>query len=204
MIAASLVIIYKEWVGKAIAAGLFWLVLKMILSRLGRSQDKCNEVVVCSDQKITMESIVAAQFGLKNIHEMMQLSNISILKILSIIHAKARKQADMVMVAMTVLAIIFAVVPLKYMLIAITLHSFIMTSKLGRHIGNAQGNRRLKRMVGFDPNCPRSGCRRRFSMPAKPVIVCLKPWLAIYAAAISTRNAPWICVCYSSWQPNVA
>ncbi|KAJ6384118.1 hypothetical protein OIU78_027431 [Salix suchowensis] len=156
MIAASLVIIYKEWVGKAIAAGLFWLVLKMILSRLGRSQDKCNEVVVCSgsDQKITMESIVAAQFGLKNIHEMMQLSNISILKILSIIHAKARKQADMVMVAMTVLAIIFAVVPLKYMLIAITLHSFIMTSKLGRHIGNAQGNRRLKEWWDSIPIVP--------------------------------------------------
>ena len=65
----------------------------MILARFGGSQDKCNEVVVCSgsDQKTTMESIVAAQFGLKNIHEMMQLSNISILKILSIIHAKARK-----------------------------------------------------------------------------------------------------------------
>jgi hypothetical protein len=81
------------WVGKAIAAGLLWLVLKMILARYGRSQDKCNEVVVCSgsNQKTTMESIVAAQFGLKNVHEMIQLANISILKIQSLVHAKARK-----------------------------------------------------------------------------------------------------------------
>ncbi|KAI9383310.1 hypothetical protein POPTR_013G062700v4 [Populus trichocarpa] len=156
MIVASLVIIYKEWVGKAIAAGLLWLVLKMILARYGRSQDKCNEVVVCSgsNQKTTMESIVAAQFGLKNVHEMMQLANISILKIQSLIHAKARKQADMVMAAMTVLAIILAVVPLKYMLIAITLHSIIMTSKLGRHFGNAQGNRRLKEWWDSIPIVP--------------------------------------------------
>ncbi|KAJ6877371.1 hypothetical protein NC651_030184 [Populus alba x Populus x berolinensis] len=156
MIVASLVIIYKEWVGKAIGAGLLWLVLKMILARRGRSQDKCNEVVVCSgsNQKTTMESIVAAQFGLKNVHEMMQLANISILKIQSLIHAKARKQADMVMAAMTVLAIILAVVPLKYMLIAITLHSIIMTSKLGKHFGNAQGSRRLKEWWDSIPIVP--------------------------------------------------
>ncbi|KAG6750795.1 hypothetical protein POTOM_045310 [Populus tomentosa] len=203
MIVASLVIIYKEWVGKSIAAGLLSLVLKMILARHGRSQDKCNEVVVCSgsNQKTTMESIVAAQFGLKNVHEMMQLANISILKIQSLIHTKARKcskhywtdlhvmlmflarsvlsssitlirildsmsfasikssrrclqQADMVMAAMTVLAIILAVVPLKYMLIAITLHSIIMTSKLGRHFGNAQGSRRLKEWWDSIPIVP--------------------------------------------------
>ncbi|KAG6751922.1 hypothetical protein NC652_031159 [Populus alba x Populus x berolinensis] len=165
MIVASLVIIYKEWVGKAISAGLLWLVLKMILARYGRSQDKCNEVVVCSgsNQKTTMESIVAAQFGLKNVHEMMQLANISILKIQSLIHAKARKikssrrclqQADVVMAAMTVLAIILAVVPLKYMLIAITLHSIIITSKLGRHFRNAQGNRRLKEWWDSIPIVP--------------------------------------------------
>ncbi|KAL9379371.1 hypothetical protein Peur_027853 [Populus x canadensis] len=156
MIVASLVIIYKEWVGKAIAAGLLWLVLKMILARYGRSQDKCNEVVVCSgsNQKTTMESIVAAQFGLKNVYEMMQLANISILKIQSLTHAKARKQADIVMAAMTVLAIILAVVPLKYMLIAITLHSIIMTSKLGRHFGNARGNRRLKEWWDSIPIVP--------------------------------------------------
>ncbi|XP_034898114.1 uncharacterized protein [Populus alba] len=156
MIVASLVIIYKEWVGKAISAGLLWLVLKMILARYGRSQDKCNEVVVCSgsNQKTTMESIVAAQFGLKNVHEMMQLANISILKIQSLIHAKARKEADVVMAAMTVLAIILAVVPLKYMLIAITLHSIIITSKLGRHFRNAQGSRRLKEWWDSIPIVP--------------------------------------------------
>ncbi|KAL3573848.1 hypothetical protein D5086_024461 [Populus alba] len=96
MIVASLVIIYKEWVGKAISAGLLWLVLKMILA----------------------------------------------------------SKADVVMAAMTVLAIILAVVPLKYMLIAITLHSIIITSKLGRHFRNAQGSRRLKEWWDSIPIVP--------------------------------------------------
>lgn len=83
----------REWVGKAIAAWLLLAVLKIIWARLGRAQDKCNEIVVCtgSDQKFTVDSIVAAQLGLKNVYEMMQAANIAILKIQSVMCSRARK-----------------------------------------------------------------------------------------------------------------
>lgn len=84
---------YREWFGKAIAAFLLWIVSKMLQARLGRVHDKYNEIVVHtgSDQKTTVESIVAAQFGLRTAYELMQASNIAILKIWSIMCSKARK-----------------------------------------------------------------------------------------------------------------
>ncbi|KAJ4834950.1 hypothetical protein Tsubulata_021476 [Turnera subulata] len=90
---ASLVITYKEWAGKAVSACLLYAVLEMLRARLGGSQDKGNEVVVHtgSEQKSTMESIVSAQLGLKNAHEIMQEANITILKLQSIVYGKAPK-----------------------------------------------------------------------------------------------------------------
>ncbi|KAJ9131874.1 hypothetical protein P3X46_034779 [Hevea brasiliensis] len=156
MLVATLVIVYKEWVGKAIAALLLWIVSKMLQARLGRLHDKYNEIVVYtgSDQKTTVESIVAAQFGLRTVHEMMQATNLAILKIWSIMCSGARKHADMAMAAMTLLAVIFAVIPLKYIVMAITLYCFIMTSKLGQHFQNDQGNRRLKEWWDSIPIIP--------------------------------------------------
>lgn len=199
---------YREWFGKAIAAFLLWIVSKMLQARLGRVHDKYNEIVVHtgSDQKTTVESIVAAQFGLRTAYELMQASNIAILKIWSIMCSKARKvhilfhlncnfkmsirrfsytgtftqllycccvpcfelqtlltwamellylqHADMTMVAMSVSAIIFALIPLKYIIMAITLYYFLMTSKLGKYIGNEQGNRRLKEWWDSIPVIP--------------------------------------------------
>ncbi|KAF2306894.1 hypothetical protein GH714_022390 [Hevea brasiliensis] len=86
MLVATLVIVYKEWIGKAIAAFLLWIVSKMLQARLGRLHDKYNEIVVYtgSDENTTVESIVAAHFGLRTAHEMMQATNLAILKIWSI------------------------------------------------------------------------------------------------------------------------
>ncbi|CAN1352382.1 hypothetical protein LINPERPRIM_LOCUS42786 [Linum perenne] len=143
----TIVIIYKEWVGKAIAAFLFRGALRILEARRGRSDKQSNEIVVHTggEQKSTTESIVAAQFGLKSVHEVMQAANIAILKIWSLMLAKAPKvQSDMVIVAMGSLAIILAVIPLKYILMGGVVYYAIMTSKLGKCMENDQGNRRLK------------------------------------------------------------
>ena len=67
----------------------------MLEARKKRIHEKCNEIVIsrastASDQS-TMESIVSAQHGLYTVHEMMQIANIAMLKIWSILISKADK-----------------------------------------------------------------------------------------------------------------
>ena len=87
---------YREWVGKGVAVFLFWVVAKMMCARRKNISDECNEIVVCktSDQT-TMESVVSAQHGLRAVYELVQMVNISMLKLWSIFISKARKVISM-------------------------------------------------------------------------------------------------------------
>jgi len=67
----------------------------MLDARKKKIREKCYEIVIsrssmASDQS-TMESIVSAQHGLYTIHDMMQIANIAMLKIWSILISKADK-----------------------------------------------------------------------------------------------------------------
>ncbi|GAU23982.1 hypothetical protein TSUD_327830 [Trifolium subterraneum] len=95
VLALSLIITYMEWVGKTAAAFLVWVIIKMLKAREEKLNEKCNEIVIsrsnmASDQS-TMDSIVSAQHGLYTVHEMMQIANIAMLKIWSILISKADK-----------------------------------------------------------------------------------------------------------------
>lgn len=82
----------REWFGKAVAAFLFWVVMTMFQARMEKIRENCDEIVVCTatDQS-TMESIVAAQQGLQNVHEIVKTVNIAVLKFWSIFISKTRK-----------------------------------------------------------------------------------------------------------------
>lgn len=85
----------REWVGKGAAAFLVWVIVKMLEAREKKLNEQCNEIVISrsnmtSDQS-TMDSIVSAQHGLYTVHEMMQIANIAMLKIWSILISKADK-----------------------------------------------------------------------------------------------------------------
>ena len=54
-------------------------------------EDSEEVVVSTASDKTTMESIVAAQHGLKNLHELIKTTNIAILKIQSILVSRAPK-----------------------------------------------------------------------------------------------------------------
>ncbi|CAB4285861.1 unnamed protein product [Prunus armeniaca] len=157
VIAAALIVTYQEWVGKAIAAFLLWLVAKMFRARLQRLDTKCNEIVVCtaSDQS-TMESIVSAQHGMQTVHEMVQTANVSLMKLWSIFISKAHKHADMAMMAMSAVAIFLAVVPMKLVIMAGIFCCFAMTlaSRLGLSKGENQSSRRLKEWWDSIPVIP--------------------------------------------------
>ncbi|GAV91622.1 DUF639 domain-containing protein [Cephalotus follicularis] len=145
MIASTILIVYKEWIGKALAAFLLWVVAKMIRAKQVRTQHRRDEIVVHTGcDKSTIETIVSAQRALREIHEMMQAANIAILICQSILEYRSPKHTNKVIMAMSGLAILLAVIPLKFIIMAVLLHCFIMNSKLGRYIGNEQGNRRLR------------------------------------------------------------
>ncbi|KAF8393956.1 hypothetical protein HHK36_020158 [Tetracentron sinense] len=148
------VILQYYFHSKAIAAFLVWVVVKMLWARY-KMTDKSTEIVVStgSDQT-TIESIVSAQHGLKTIQDMVQTANITILKIRSIFVSKAPKHANQVMMVMIGLAIVLAVVPFKYIIMAFTLYCFTANSKIGKCLENEQGNRRLREWWDSIPVIP--------------------------------------------------
>ncbi|XP_028766879.1 uncharacterized protein LOC114724651 [Neltuma alba] len=152
MLAASLIITYMEWIGKALAIFLIWTIVKMMEARQKRMNEKCNELVISTaSERSTMESVVSAQQGLNTVREMMQITNVTILKIWSILISKAHKHSNTVMVALAGLAILLAIVPFKFVIMGFILQIF-MTSKPGKSSGT--GNRRLKEWWDSIPVIP--------------------------------------------------
>ncbi|KAL3830152.1 hypothetical protein ACJIZ3_018954 [Penstemon smallii] len=135
--------ISKKWVGLVISALLLSVVAKMLSGRQNRIQEKQDKIVIRTGlDQTTTESIVSAQQGLRTVHEIMQQTNIAILKIWSILVSKAPRHTNMVMAIMTCSAVILALIPFKFVLMGSILYGFTMTSKLGKHMHNEQGNRR--------------------------------------------------------------
>lgn len=64
------------------------------------------------------------------------------------------QHADLVMAAMVGAAVILAVVPLKFILMALTLCVFVTTSKLGKYMENERVNRRIKEWWDSIPVVP--------------------------------------------------
>ncbi|KAM2890220.1 hypothetical protein COP2_008668 [Malus domestica] len=157
VVAATLVVTYQEWVGIALAALFIWLVAKMVRARLQRLDINCNEIVVCtaSDQS-TIESIVSAQRGMQTVQEMMQIANVSILKLWSIYISKARKHANVAMVLLSATAIFFTVVPVKFVIMAAIVCCFSSTlaSRLGMGKRENQSSRRLREWWDSIPVIP--------------------------------------------------
>lgn len=83
--------IFREWVGKAIAAFLLWLVSKMIWARKYEVGKQTKFVVCNNNDQTAVDSIVAAQHGINTIYNILQSVNVSLLKIRSIWLANAPK-----------------------------------------------------------------------------------------------------------------
>ncbi|KAH0692134.1 hypothetical protein KY285_019231 [Solanum tuberosum] len=152
----TLIVIYIEWIGKAIAALLLGTVATMIWTRRrGDVLDKTSKIVIYTgSDHTTMENIVSAQHGLRNVYDLIQSMNIVLLKIWSIFVSKAPKHADLVMAAMVVAAVMLAVVPFKFIVMALTLCIFVQTSKIGKYMENEKVNRRIKEWWDSIPVVP--------------------------------------------------
>ncbi|XP_006360450.2 uncharacterized protein [Solanum tuberosum] len=152
----TLIVIYIEWIGKAIAVLLLGTVATMIWTRRrGDVLDKASKIVIYTgSDHTTMENIVSAQHGLRNVYDLIQSMNIVLLKIWSIFVSKAPKHADLVMAAMVVASVILAVVPFKFIVMALTLCIFVQTSKIGKYMENEKVNRRIKEWWDSIPVVP--------------------------------------------------
>ncbi|KAK4720476.1 hypothetical protein R3W88_010709 [Solanum pinnatisectum] len=152
----TLIVIYIEWIGKAIAALLLGTVATMIWTRRrGDVLDEASKIVIYTgSDHTTMENIVSAQHGLRNVYDLIQSMNIVLLKIWSIFVSKAPKHADLVMAVMVVAAVMLAVVPFKFIVMALTLCIFVQTSKIGKYMENEKVNRRIKEWWDSIPVVP--------------------------------------------------
>ncbi|KAL0410254.1 UNVERIFIED_CONTAM: hypothetical protein Slati_3615100 [Sesamum latifolium] len=155
VVITTLIVIYKELVGLAVSAFLLWAVAKMLQARRERISEKQDKIVISTaSNQSTMESIISAQQGLRSAHEIMQQTNIALLKIWSILISKAPKHTNTVMIVMAACAIVLAVIPLKFILMALVVYGFFMTSKLGKCMQSEQGNRRMKEWWDSIPIVP--------------------------------------------------
>ncbi|KAG8376419.1 hypothetical protein BUALT_Bualt09G0061500 [Buddleja alternifolia] len=144
VIITTLIVIYKEWVGLATSAFLLWMVAMMLRTRRRKILEKHDKIVIhTGSDQTAVESIVSAQQGLRSVHEIMQHTNIALLKMWSILISKAPKHTNLVMMVLTCCAIVLALTPFKFILMGVVLYGFVMTSKLGKRMQSDQGNRRL-------------------------------------------------------------
>ncbi|XP_010243740.1 PREDICTED: uncharacterized protein LOC104587722 isoform X2 [Nelumbo nucifera] len=155
VLSMTVIIIYKEWIGKMLAVFLVWAVGKILKARHDRTGEKFTEVIVSnSSDQTTVESIVSAQHQLLSVYSMLQTANITILKIQSILLSKAPKHTDQVMVVMIGLAMLLAVIPFKFVIIATTLYYFVMSSEIGKYMENEHSNRRMREWWNSVPIVP--------------------------------------------------
>ncbi|XP_071728708.1 uncharacterized protein [Rutidosis leptorrhynchoides] len=146
VLGTSLLIVYKEWFGQAIAAFLLWMVSKMISAKKDEVGKRSKLIVPTPPDQTTVDSIVAAQHGINTIYNVTQSVNVSLLKIWSLWLANAPKHTDVVIKAMFGGAVILLVIPLKYIIMIIILSSFAMKLKPGDRCDkkNEMGNRRFQ------------------------------------------------------------
>ncbi|KAG0458307.1 hypothetical protein HPP92_023464 [Vanilla planifolia] len=88
----SELMIYKEWFGLALGVLLLLVVGRMLCAKFGLIGQQPKEVLVSTtSEKTTMESIVAAQYGIKNLDATVKSMVITLLKIKSILEWRAPK-----------------------------------------------------------------------------------------------------------------
>ncbi|XP_047083619.1 uncharacterized protein LOC124694708 [Lolium rigidum] len=155
VLAVTLLIIYNEWVGYALAAALILAVSAMFWARQRKIGEICSEVIIdTSSDKTTMESIVEAQHNMKKVHEYVKTANIVILRLWSIVLARSPKHTETVIWMLTGLAVALAVVPFKYVLMGLTVAIFVGNTRAAKAVSNPRGSRRWREWWESIPAVP--------------------------------------------------
>ncbi|XP_031475480.1 uncharacterized protein LOC116247436 [Nymphaea colorata] len=149
MISMLMLVVYKEWIGYAVST----CVLLMIGLQLGLRhkgvRDEPDEIIVnLSMDQPMMETVISAQHALNQFHSFMQTTNITLLKIHSLLISKSQKQSNVLMLTMAWMAIMFAVLPFRLVIMASILCCFLAKYEAKRsRSGFIPGSGSIKRRI---------------------------------------------------------
>nr|GME06550.1 uncharacterized protein LOC109239154 [Ipomoea batatas] len=139
----------------AFAGPLHWMKMYYVLDKRLAIRFLINPyVVVYTEPQTTVQCIVSLQQGIRTVYDMIQCLNVIILKIWSVMVSHTPKHAYVVMIAMTIAAIVLALIPFKFVLMALTLYSFMATLMVAKERQNQRGNRRLQEWWDSIPVIP--------------------------------------------------
>ncbi|KAG0458289.1 hypothetical protein HPP92_023446 [Vanilla planifolia] len=118
----------------------------MLCAKFGLIGQQPKEVLVSTtSEKTTLESIAAAQYGIKNLDATVKSMVITLLKIKSILEWRAPKHAKLASIVLSVVALLLMAVPFKLVLMAFLSYAFVSNLKTGRRVTSEQRkNRRLR------------------------------------------------------------
>ncbi|KAJ3673566.1 hypothetical protein LUZ60_005558 [Juncus effusus] len=143
-LAITLIIIYIEGVGYALAALMASMIGEILWARRRRLSEIPEVVIDASSDKTTMENVVEAQHTLKSLQEIVKKANIIILKLWSLATSRSQKHTDRVMWVMTGVAIVCVVVPFKYILMGVIMSWFMGNTSIAKSMSDPQGGRRMR------------------------------------------------------------
>ncbi|ONK81490.1 uncharacterized protein A4U43_C01F29680 [Asparagus officinalis] len=150
-------IIFRGWLGYVLAAALLFVAIFMLLTRYcnqGRPIDQVK--VVAPPPMNTMEQLLAVQNAISQVEEFVQDANIVLLKIRALLLAAPSQATDRAILALVLLALITAFLPIKWLILLTFLETFTRYSP-PRRLSTERWTRRMREWW--------------FSIPAAPVVL---------------------------------
>ncbi|XP_051115945.1 uncharacterized protein LOC127241082 isoform X2 [Andrographis paniculata] len=153
----STYIIYRGWIGYALAALLILFALFMILTRyIGQGTPVDQLKVVAPPPMNTMEQLLAVQNAVSQVEELIQDGNIALLKGRALLLSIFPQATEKFALALLALALVLALLPVRY----IVLLTFLETSTRYSPVRRASTERWTRRFRDW-----------WFSIPAAPVLL---------------------------------
>ncbi|KAJ0898119.1 hypothetical protein HanRHA438_Chr08g0353261 [Helianthus annuus] len=153
----STYVIYRGWLSYVVGLVLAFIALFIVITRWfsrGREVDEFR--VMAPPPMNTMEQLLAIQNAISQAEELIQDGNILLLKLRGLLLSIFPQASDRFAVALVVTAVFVAVVPMRYVIIAVLLEEWTKYSPM-RRSSTERLNRRLREWW--------------FSIPAAPVVL---------------------------------
>ncbi|KAJ0764920.1 hypothetical protein HanPI659440_Chr08g0297581 [Helianthus annuus] len=153
----STYVIYRGWLSYVVGLVLAFIALFIVITRWfsrGREVDEFR--VMAPPPMNTMEQLLAIQNAISQAEELIQDGNILLLKLRGLLLSIFPQASDRFAVALVITAVFVAIVPMRYVIIAVLLEEWTKYSPM-RRSSTERLNRRLREWW--------------FSIPAAPVVL---------------------------------
>ncbi|KAJ0982575.1 hypothetical protein J5N97_010830 [Dioscorea zingiberensis] len=158
VLAMALLVTYKEWFGYALATVLMSVVGFMLWARRKSLRDEYIEIPVpISPDQMIMKNLALVKHTLDKLRAVLQTTNITALKIQSILVSRAPKHANLVMWVASGIAAVLMIVQLKFILMGMIIYLFCIyntTNRIRKSIPSDKSDRRLKEWWDSIPVAP--------------------------------------------------